>query len=420
LTHLLLLVHRIPFPPNKGDKIRSYHLLAHLAQRFTVHLGTFVDDPDDWKHVNTVKRLCGETCFIALKPAAARLRSLLGLARRKPLSLEYYKDQRMHLWVKAILERHPVGPIVVFSAAMAQYVEDLGGAHRVIDFVDVDSDKWTQYAHGKHWPLSWLYRREGRLLLRYERKIAASFDHALFVSEAEARLFGELAPECGKRIGYYSNGVDTDYFSPDRDYDSPYGRAELPVVFTGAMDYWPNIDAVQWYAQHIFPAVRKRVPAAVFYIVGARPAAQVKALGRLEGVVVTGTVADVRPYLAHARVVVAPLRIARGIQNKVLEAMAMAKATIVSAAALEGIDALPGREVLLAENEEHFIHVSWACLAACPPAIGTAARHKVLEQYGWHSKLARVDQLLQVQQPLGTGAGVGRHGGPLLTAGEPA
>jgi sugar transferase (PEP-CTERM/EpsH1 system associated) len=421
VKHLLLLVHRIPFPPNKGDKIRSYHLLAHLAERFNVHLGTFVDDPDDWKYVDEVKRLCGETYFGSLKPTTAKLRSLVGLANGRPLSLEYYNDQRMRMWVKEILERHPIARVVVFSSAMAQYAEHVRGARRVIDFVDVDSDKWTQYADDKHWPLSWLYRREGRTLLRYEREIANSFDNSLFVSEAEANLFRRLAPESDDRIGYYSNGVDTEYFSPDRTYDSPYGDGELPIVFTGAMDYWPNIDAVQWYAQHILPAVRARHPRAVFYIVGSRPSEQVKALARLEGVVVTGTVPDVRPYIAHARVSVAPLRIARGIQNKVLEAMAMAKTTIVSTAALEGINAEPGREVLLAGNEGHFVDSTSACLGVCLPEIGAAARRKVVECYGWESNLARVDDLLHIKRaPTTGGAVVVRWGRQLLKTGERA
>jgi len=418
VKHLLLLVHRIPFPPNKGDKIRSYHLLAHLAERFKVHLGTFVDDPEDWKYVDEVKRLCGDTYFGTLNPASARLRSITGLANGRPLSLEYYNDRRMRLWVKETMERHSIGRVVVFSSAMAQYAESIRGARRVIDFVDVDSDKWTQYAADKPWPLSWLYRREGRELLRYEREIASSFDHALFVSEAEAKLFRKLAPESDDRIGYFSNGVDTDYFSPDRSYDNPYRPAELPIVFTGAMDYWPNIDAVQWYAQNILSAVRARHPGAVFYIVGARPAEQVKALARLEGVVVTGTVPDVRPYIAHARVAVAPLRIARGIQNKVLEAMAMAKTTIVSSAALEGIDAEPGRELLLAGNEEHFINATSACLGVSLPAIGVAARKKVQERYGWKSNLARVDDLLHLKRTQERGAKLGW--GQLLDAGERA
>jgi len=289
----------------------------------------------------------------------------------------------------------------VFSSAMAQYAEGVSGARRVIDFVDVDSDKWTQYAEKKPWPLSWLYRREGNALLRYERDIARSFDASLFVSQAEAKLFRQRAPESAARISHFSNGVDTDYFSPDRQYDSPYAQGEVAIVFTGAMDYWPNVDAVQWFADAMLPAIRARNDKAVFYIVGARPVEQVKALARREGIKVTGTVPDVRPYIAHARVSVAPLRIARGIQNKVLEAMAMAKAVVVSGPALEGIDATPGSEILLAGHEQQFIDAVCALLSTSLPDIGRAARRKVLARYGWASNLQSIDDLLDAPSMIG-------------------
>ena len=394
VKHLLLLVHRMPYPPNKGDKIRSYHLLAHLAKRYKVHLGTFVDDPDDWQHADTVRRLCAQAYIAPLRPFSAKLRSLRALAAGKPLTLDYYHDTGMRAWVEKTLAEHPASRVVVFSSAMAQYVESIEGTRRIIDFVDVDSDKWTQYADKKPWPLSWLYRREGRRLLRYEREIAQTFDASLFVSQAEADLFRERAPESVHRIGHFSNGVDTDYFSPERSYHNPYESDEAAIVFTGAMDYWPNVDAVQWFADTMLPAIRARNDKAVFYIVGARPSEQVRALAQLPGVKVTGTVPDVRPYIAHARVSVAPLRIARGIQNKVLEAMAMAKPVVVSAAALEGIDAEPGREILLAGHEQQFIDATAAMLSASLPEIGRAARRKVLARYGWTSNLEKLDLLL--------------------------
>ena len=397
MKHLLLLVHRLPYPPNKGDKIRSYHLLAHLAQRFKVHLGTFVDDPDDWQHVETVKRLCEQVHAAPLNPFLGKVRSLGAFATGRALTIDYYRDAGMQAWVDKTLAAHPISRIVMFSSGMAQYAEGIKGARRVIDFVDVDSDKWSQYAEKKPWPLNWLYRREGRELLRYERQVAQEFDASLFVSEAEAALFRSRAPESAARIGYFNNGVDTDFFSPERRYDTPFQPDEASVVFTGAMDYWPNVDAVQWFADAMLPAIRARNDKAVFYIVGARPSEQVKALARVPGVKVTGTVPDVRPYIAHARVAVAPLRIARGIQNKVLEAMAMSKPVVVSSAALEGIDAVPGQEILLAGQEQQFIDAVSAMLSTSLPEIGRAARRKVLTRYGWSSNLEKLDVLLDVE-----------------------
>jgi sugar transferase (PEP-CTERM/EpsH1 system associated) len=393
---LLLLVHRIPYPPNKGDKIRSYHLLRHLAQRYTVHLGTFIDDENDLQYIDTVKAWCGDSHFIRLNPRLAKFGSLTALLNKRPLSLDYYRSAEMQDWVDGIVKKHAIQRVMIFSSVMAQFTEHVTAARRVIDFVDIDSDKWRQYADKKSWPMSWLYRREGQCLLSYERKLACAYDASLFVSQAEADLFKQLAPESVAKIGYFNNGVDTEYFSPDLPHDNPYSTNEKVMVFTGAMDYWPNIDAVQWFVSEVFPGVRQRHPRALFYIVGSRPSEQVLALASIEGVRVTGSVPDVRPYLAYAQVAVAPLRIARGIQNKVLEAMAMAKVVVVSAQALEGIFVKSGEGLLLAESASQFIDTLADVLNQATPKIETLARHKVNTLYDWNSNLLAVDRLLEL------------------------
>lgn len=401
MEHLLYLVHRIPYPPNKGDKIRSYHLLKYLSTRYHVHLGTFIDDANDWQYVDTVKSLCASSHFAALNPRTARIKSLTGLMNGRPLSLDYYRDQGLEAWVKGTLSQHPVERILVFSSAMAQYAMQAKKARRVIDFVDIDSDKWRQYAENKAWPMSWVYGRESRELLRYEREIAAAFHASLFVSQAEAELFRKLAPEVANKVGHFCNGVDTDYFSPDRHYPNPYASNAHAIVFTGAMDYWPNVDAVEWFAREMLPSIRLVHPEAVFYIVGSRPTPQVEALAQFSGVKVTGAVPDIRPYVAHASVAVAPLRIARGIQNKVLEAMAMAKTTVVSPEALEGIAAEPGRDLLLANGAKEFTGAVCNALSGSRQELGAAARACVISGYGWESHLNNVQQLLN-----GPGTGV--------------
>jgi len=392
---LLLLIHRIPYPPNKGDKIRSWHLLKHLARHYRVHLATFVDDPDDWQHVPTVEAQCASSHFASLNPTLARVRSLGALVKGRSLSLDYYRDAGLARWVDQAVAAHGIERVLVFSSAMAQYADKHRAARRVVDFCDVDSDKWRQYADKKSWPMSWLYRHEARQLLDYERQVAREYDASLFVSQPEAALFRQLAPESGAKIGFFNNGVDTDYFSPHHGFASPYADGERAVVFTGAMDYWPNVDAVQWFAADVFPALRARFPGLRFYIVGARPAPAVQALAKAGEIVVTGTVPDVRPYIAHASVAVAPLRIARGIQNKVLEAMAMATPVVVSPQALEGIDADPGAELVLADGAQEFVEAVAALLATQASPIGPAARARVERQYSWSSNLACVGEALE-------------------------
>ena len=411
---LLFLAHRIPYPPDKGDKIRAWHLLEHLSRQYRVHLGAFVDDPDDWRHCDKMRAICASTYFAGLEPRLGKLRSLTGLFTGEPLTLPYYRHAGLQAWVDGHLG-NGVRRVLAYSSAMARFAMPLtpspspaGGrgelqasqrdvqleqVRRVMDFVDIDSDKWGQYATTKPWPLSWLYRREGERLLDWERKVARTFAASLFVSATEAADFRALAPESAARIGYYHNGVDADYFSPERAYANPYPAGSIAIVFTGAMDYWPNIDAVDWYARTVFPGLRAARRNLLFAIVGSRPAPQVRALAALPGVLVSGRVEDVRPWLAHAQVVVAPLRIARGIQNKVLEGMAMARPLVATPQALEGIQARIGEEVRCAGSAEELRRETLAALDG--PDLGPAARVRVLSDYAWDSALARVDQLLE-------------------------
>lgn len=404
MQELLYLVHRFPYPPNKGDKIRSYHLLKHLIKYYRVHLGTFIDDEKDHEYLVKVKSLCAETCIVDLHPRTARLRSLVGLLYGQPLTLPYYRNSGLQTWVNDILENRPIAHIVVFSSGMAQYVSGAVSAKRIIDFVDIDSDKWMQYSASTKWPLSWIYRRESKLLLEYERRVACEFDSATFVSETEADLFKQLSPEAAEKVTYFNNGVDAKYFSPLHGHIHPYPKGSTVLVFVGAMDYWANIDAVEWFARAVLPKIRSYRPDVEFYIVGARPAAAVMSLAALPGVTVTGSVPDVRPYLAHAFAAVAPLRIARGIQNKVLEAMAMEQIVVASPQALEGIGALPGKELLVAKDENEFADKIIRLLREMPGReIGRAARIRVLDDYSWKRSMERVDALLSQPKALRSG-----------------
>lgn len=395
MQELLFLVHRIPFPPNKGDKIRSYRLLDFLRRHYRVHLGTFIDDEYDWAFTGRLEKLCASSCFVPLNPRTARLRCLTGLFTGEPLSLPYYRDRRLRTWVKERLRTRPIKAIVIFSSAMAQYVDVVRNVRRHIDFVDVDSDKWSQYALRKAWPASLLYRREASRLLAVEKKIASTFEVSTFVSEAEANLFRRLAPEVAGKVAHFNNGVDTEYFDPSHRLTSPYAENVRSVVFTGAMDYWANVDAVIWFATNVYPILRARGENIVFYIVGARPVAEVLTLAHIPGVTVTGTVEDIRPYLAFARLAVAPLRIARGIQNKVLEAMAMQKAVVASPQAVEGLDISPGKDIVVAESAEEFAQSILALLESDQAdAIACAARQRVVDDYGWDAALQRFHRCL--------------------------
>ena len=395
MTDLLFLAHRIPYPPNKGDKIRSYHLLKYLTNAYTVHLGAFIDDPNDWKYPDKLDAICAETFYLGLNPFRSKIKSLQGLLTNEALSLPYYKNQAMQDWVNKTINSYSIKKVLIFSSVMAQYINETHDVEMIVDFVDVDSDKWRQYAISKKGLSAWIYKRESKYLFNYEEKTAEQAKASFFVSEQEAALFKSLAPKASEKMTHINNGVDTDYFSPEQMFATPYSSNEDVIVFTGAMDYWANVDAVKWFAEDIFSRFTKNYPALKFYIVGSRPTKVVEALAN-KTIVVTGAVDDVRPYLAHAKLVVAPLRIARGIQNKVLEAMAMGKYVIATSAAMEGIlysetlDVSVGDEVhVIIKQLEELLQKNSSV------TISNNNRDFVTAMFSWEQNVNRLISLIQ-------------------------
>ena len=398
MASILYLVHRVPYPPDKGDKVRSYHLLRHLARRHRVYLGTFADDPSDMAHAETLRTWCADVHIEPLDPSRARFRSLAGLLSGQPLTLHYYRSRALRSWVaKTVADQH-LDAAVVFSSSMAQYAQQHPGLPMLVDLVDVDSEKWSEYAQRHRWPMSWVYRREGRALLACERQVVNQAQQSFLATEKETALFARLAPESAVRVQAMNNGVDTAYFCPDEAHASPFAADEQPLVFTGAMDYWPNIDAVVWFAQDVLPLLRQRWPRLRFHIVGRSPTPEVLALAQRhpESVTVSGTVPDVRPYLQHAAVVVAPLRLARGIQNKILEAMAMARPVVTTQACAEALMAQPGRDLRVAVDGQAFVDVISDLLndPQRTALMGLAARQCVQGQYSWDAHLRVLENLI--------------------------
>ncbi len=393
---LLFLVHRLPYPPNKGDKIASFNLLRFLSDRYEVYLGTFIDDPADRDHIHELRKYCADLCVSEIRPMRARIASLRGLVTGEALSLPYLRNARLQRWTDSVLQREQPERIVIFSGPMAQYVSGRlpASATSLFEMVDVDSEKWRSYGERKRWPMSWLYRREADRLLAFERRIAAEFDSTVFVSREEAELFRSLAPESAHKTTYRIQGVDSDYFDPDIAFDNPYPAGARVMVFTGAMDYWPNVDAVTWFAEQAFPAIRAAVPEALFCIVGMRPAPEVGRLAEQPGILVTGSVADVRPYLAHAHAAALPLRIARGIQNKVLEAMAMQLPVLATPGAMTGIQGYPGFSPVVSEQPAVLAQAAIRLLGG-ERTQNVAGRACVLERYDWDANLQRIERLLE-------------------------
>jgi sugar transferase (PEP-CTERM/EpsH1 system associated) len=396
MATILFLTHRIPYPPNKGDKLRAYQVLNHWTKHHKVFLGCFIDDLEDLQHSELLRERCAGTYFARLHPRLALARAVGAFLTNEPLSLPYYWNRNLAGWVRQVVASERPECTFVYSSVMAQYLVGAPG-RVVVDFVDVDSEKWAEYAATRTFPAREIYRREARQLLRVERRVANQTDASIFVSEPEAALFRERAPEVKEKVFAIRNGVDSTYFSPENAGFNPNVNGAPVIVFTGRMDYWPNVDAVVWFSDTVLPNLRNRFPNTTFVIVGAKPSATVRALERQPGIVVTGAVPDVRPYVGYADVVVAPLRIGRGIQNKVLEGMAMARPVIVTPQALEGLDAVPGTHLLLARDSDGFVRsVERIMDPAFAKPLGAAARQRVLALYSWRDSLAKYDRLFGV------------------------
>ena len=392
MKDVLFLVHRLPFPPDKGDKIRSYNLLRHLCEQYQVHLGCFVDDPDDYQHVPELEAMCSSVHVSNLNPLVGRIRSAKGLLTGQALSVPYYFDAGFSRWVRRTVAEKDIASIIAYSSPMAQYVMgvEYRGYRRIMDFVDVDSDKWAQYAEKKSFPLNWVYSRESRRLLEFEAAVAREFDASLFVTDDEVDLFATMVPEADGKIFAVPNGVATDYFDPAIDFENPYTTGSQPIVFTGMMDYWANVDAVAWFAKEVFPTIRVSNPDAEFWIVGGSPTQDVRDLGRLDGVEVTGRVPDVRPYLKHSACTVAPLRIARGIQNKVLEALSMGCRVVCTSQAAAGIGSEDSPPPLHVTDEPNrfakAVSDELGGVSNAPESL--RAREYAIRHYGWDHALA--------------------------------
>jgi len=395
MSEILFLAHRIPFPPDRGDKIRSHHVLKRLAGMAPVHVATFVETDEDAAQEAELAALAESHCVVA-RTRPVPLATLEAMATGRPVSLTAFASARLRSYVARVLRERPIGTIVVFSGQMAQYVPECFGGTLVMDFVDVDSAKFEDYAARAAFPLSVLYRREARLLSAFEAKVAERATCSLLATPEEAEFFASRLPRHGAVVQAMSNGIDADFYDPAGiPAPSAFLRGGPNIVFTGQMDYPPNVAAVSFFAREVMPGIRTAHREARFHIVGRAPVAKVAALDGINGTSVTGSVPDVRPWIARADLVVAPLQIARGVQNKVLEAMAMARPVLATTAAATGIGARDGSELMVADGAQALTARANEMLGDGEMAgrIGLAARAYVMREKAWDAVLSPLDAL---------------------------
>ncbi len=389
---ILFLAHRVPYPPNRGDKIRSWNILKRLSQIAPVHVCALWDDERDLAHLDVLKNVSQS---VTIEPAMrSKLRAVSkAVLSGRSASVEACASPALAGSIKSLLSLRPIKTIFAFSGQMAQFVPaGLADCRFVMDFVDMDSAKFAAFADQAAGPKAWANHWEAQRLFAFEQAVAHRADVSLFVSEAEAALFRSKTGLDEQKVKPLENGIDLDHFRPGLSGQAVLADPGALVVFTGQMDYAPNVEAVEWFVRLVMP----HLPGVQFAIVGRAPTARVRALAQNANVIVTGEVADTRDWLSSADVVVAPLRLARGVQNKVLEAMAMGKAVVVTPSAAEGIDAEPGTELIIAETAEAQA-VAILELINNPSrahSIGQAARAKMEARYSWEARLAGLPELV--------------------------
>jgi sugar transferase (PEP-CTERM/EpsH1 system associated) len=386
---ILMLAHRIPYPPYTGDKTRAYHIARYLARRHALDLAFFVDDRADMAGVDALRELVGHVEFARIWKPWSLVKGLGGMVAGRSLSEQYFRSLALRRQLAARFRESGYDLVYASSSPMAQYARALG-LPVVMDFVDVDSDKWAQYSRHSRPPLSWLYRTEGRRLQSAEAAIARWASLCVLATPAEEALLQSFAPWA--KTAVIANGIDLEYFRPVE------GSASSPaVIFTGAMDYLPNVDAVCYFCDEILPLVRRVLPETRFYIVGLNPTAEVRRLADAASVVVTGTVPDVRPYYERTSVCVAPLRIGRGVQNKVLQAMAVGMPVVASSVAQRGLQAEAGRHLYVEDDPASFASRITGLLTSREDrvAMGRRARAFVEAHHAWDSSCTRLDTMIR-------------------------
>ncbi|MFN0123381.1 MAG: TIGR03087 family PEP-CTERM/XrtA system glycosyltransferase [Blastocatellia bacterium] len=408
---ILFLSHRTPYPPNKGTQVRPHALIKALTARgHDVHLVAFAEGEKELGAQKNLEDMCASATLIPFHRRWAQLKAMATILTPRALSLGHFSSRALRKAVDRIVRDKGIEAAVVWSSSMAQFVPDQLASRTVIDMGDVDSEKWRDYAPKKTWPMSLVYRTEYKRLRQYEYDIIHKFAHTVLITQREIALLDKLDEFTRhSRLHAITNGVDIERFHPDTfpafaPEALPAGEKQflsdpqaIRVVFTGAMDYFPNVEAACYFAQEVFPHIRARQPRAEFLIVGSDPAPDVVRLGKLPNVRVTGWVNDVRPYLAAATVCVTPLAIARGVQNKALEAMAMARPLVATPEVAAGVQAIAGEHLLVARDTREYIDMVMQVINdnELRARLGTEARQFVEENCQWKPLMDRLATLIE-------------------------
>jgi sugar transferase (PEP-CTERM/EpsH1 system associated) len=389
-VNILFVCHRFPFPPTRGGKIRPFNIIKHLSERHRVTVASLARSAAEAAAGAGIAPYCADVEMARVSRPVQIARMVARLPTRTPSSMGFFYSRRLEVGIRERLAAERFDLIMVHCSAMAQYVAGVRGVPKILDFGDMDSQKWIDYARFKPFPLAAGYLLEGVKLRREEQRLAGMFDLCTATTRAEWQTLEHYGT--GAATGWFPNGVDADYFAP-----APAAYDPETICFVGRMDYYPNQECMFDFCAHTLPLIQARRPGATLSIVGADPTAAVRRLGRLPGVLVTGSVSDVRPFMQRSAVMVAPLNIARGTQNKILEAMALGVPVVTSRVAAGGVDAVADRHFLVAASHQEQADAVVQILES--PAersrLSTAGRARMQTHHSWPHSMQRLDALIE-------------------------
>ena len=387
---ILYICHRFPFPPKRGGKIRPFIMIRHFSQRHEVTVASLVRSEEEGREGQDISPYCANFEMVEVSKPVQMARMVARLPTSTASTLGYFYSAELALRIREMLRRRSFDLIFVHCSSVAQYVSEVRGIPKILDFGDMDSQKWLEYARFKSFPLNLGYRLEGSKMLRVEKRLAGCFDLCTATTRAEWETLNGYGVDVAS--DWFPNGVDSDFFAPDgKDYDPD------TISFIGRMDYYPNQECMADFCANTLPLLRAKRPNVKLLIVGADPSAAMRRLGDLPGVTVTGSVPDVRPFVRGAALMVAPLNIARGTQNKILEAMAMGVPVVTSRVAAGGVDAVADEHFLVTETYIGYANAILKIMddKAERNRLAIAGRARMISNHAWPKSMERLDGIVE-------------------------
>ncbi len=387
---VLFVCHRFPYPPKRGGKIRPFNIIRHLGGFAKVTVASMARDRAEQDEAQGIADYCHRFHCVRIPTPVAVGRMLMNVPTPVPSSFGYFYSPALKQFIDNECATGDYDFVFVHCSSAAQYVDGFGDLPKILDFGDMDSEKWFEYRRRRGFPMNMVYGLEGMKLRQTEKRLAGRFDLSTCTTRAELQTLRELGT--ARNTDWFPNGVDSEFFHPD---DTPYDSDTL--CFTGRMDYFPNQQAVLYLCGDVFPRIRAQVPGAKLLIIGAEPSKEIRQLGERPGITVTGTVPDVRSYVRSAAVSVAPLEIARGTQNKILEAMAMGVPVVSSVVAAGGVDAVPGEHFLTAGDADTLAEQVIGLLQnpARRAELGASGRQRMLANHSWAGSMRRLEGIIE-------------------------